>query len=104
LTVKNSYIFMIENTDDIEHSYYFDVDNSDIVILSPKEPVKISAGAKRKTVVTLATTKKFDGNEVKDLLIPINIHAYATDAKETIYTDKSSNFAYPSQAYLKAHQ
>ena len=95
---------MFQNTDKKEHRYFFEVNNPDIEIIRPKEPIRIGAGAKRRTVVQLATKTDLGKgqNDRKDLIIPIVIKAYATDDKENIVITRDTIFAYPKQEVIEA--
>ena len=103
-SIRNDYTFMFQNTDKKEHRYFFEVNNPDIEIIRPKEPIKIGAGAKRRTVVQLATKTDLGKgqNERKDLIIPIVIKAYAVDDKENIVITRDTIFAYPKQEVIQA--
>ena len=49
--VQNDYLFLFQNTDSKEHTYYFEiVDNDKITILRPKDKFSIAAGKKRKKI------------------------------------------------------
>ncbi|MEA3372902.1 MAG: cytochrome c oxidase accessory protein CcoG [Campylobacterota bacterium] len=98
--VDNSYIFLLQNTQNEDHTYYFDVIvpagmEGKIKIDRPTKPFKARPGIKKKKIVTLTTTEMLVNDPRKDTVIPITIHAYATDAKEKIVVDRQSTFTFP---------
>lgn len=100
--VENSYIFLFQNTDRQDHTYYFEVTgHPEIEIYAPKEPVKLGAGKKTKEIVRLKTDKILVKDERKDTPIPITIKAYALDDKENIVVTRESVFIYPRLDQLK---
>jgi len=103
--VENDYVFLIENTDSNDHAYYFEFDSDDFEIVKPKSAVKVRAGQKHKTVVILKAKKEMLGNDAsKDNVMPLVIHAYAEDAKDTIHIDRKTIFIYPSADEIKKAQ
>lgn len=98
-TVENVYTFLFQNTDSKDHFYYFDVSNSDIKIDKPSEPFFLSAGEKVKKVVILVSIPKDLKIEGEDL--PINIKAFAVDAKEKIVVDRHTIFIYPKKSDIQ---
>ncbi|CZE46146.1 cytochrome c oxidase accessory protein CcoG [Campylobacter geochelonis] len=101
MMVENSYIFLIENTDNKNHAYYFNIDNPDIKIKRPKQEIKVSKGEKRKLVVTLYTEKQLANNDRKDTILPIVITAYAKDDKEKINVKRDTIFVYPKSTVIE---
>jgi len=100
--VQNDYLFLFQNTDSKEHTYYFEiVDNDKIEIIRPKESFSIAAGKKRKKVVVLQTKEKLADDARKDVPIPVTIRAYAIDEKEKIIVDRHTVFVYPRADLLK---
>lgn len=99
--VNNDYTFLFENTDKKDHSYYFEIDNKDIQIHRPQEPVKIGAGYKRKIIVSLYTDKTLANDDRKDTIFPIKIKAYAMDDKENIVVNRDSIFVYPKNVEIQ---
>jgi len=95
-TVENVYTFLFQNTDSKDHLYYFDVSNSDIKIDKPSEPFLLSAGEKVKKVVILVSIPKELKVEGEDL--PINIKAFAVDAKDKIAVERHTIFIYPKKS------
>jgi cytochrome c oxidase accessory protein FixG len=93
--VTNGYVFLFQNTDNKDHKYYFDVNNSDIHIKKPTKPFTIKAGKKIKKVVVLYTDKELAFNERKDVTIHMNISAFAIDDKEKISVNREAIFVYP---------
>ncbi len=98
--VKNDYIFLLQNTQDVDHKYYFDVIapkeyEGKIMVLKPSEPFKVKPNIKKKKIVTLYTPELLVQEERKDTVIPITIRAYAIDAKDTIVVERKSTFVFP---------
>ncbi|WP_458396800.1 cytochrome c oxidase accessory protein CcoG [Campylobacter sp.] len=99
--VQNAYTFLIQNTDNIEHTYYFDVNETRIKIDRPLKPITLKAGGKKKVIVVLSTTQTLVDDTRRDTPIDITINAYAKDAKETISVDRKTIFVYPKQIELE---
>lgn len=99
--VQNAYTFLIQNTDNVEHSYYFDVNETRIKIDRPLKPITLKAGGKKKVIVVLSTTQTLVDDTRRDTPIDITINAYAKDAKETISVDRKTIFVYPKQIELE---
>ena len=92
--VENSYVFLVQNTQNKEHKFYFEIDDKSIEISRPNKPFTLKAGAKQKVIVTLKS--KNENTSEKDLLKHINIRAYATD-EPTISVQRASTFIYPKR-------
>ena len=107
--VENDYIFLLQNTQNEDHRFYFDIKapkelEGKIRILRPSEPFRVSPGVKKKKIVRLIADEMLVKDERKDTVIPLTIHAYATDAKETISVIRKTTFVYPRYDQLqKAH-
>jgi cytochrome c oxidase accessory protein FixG len=94
--VDNNYIFLIKNTQDQDHKFYFEVEGSDdIKILRPKKPFKVKAGKMVKKVVVLRTEKKLANDSKKDTPIHVIIKAFAVDDEEKIIVHRNTVFFYP---------
>ena len=92
--VENSYVFLVQNTQNKDHKFYFEIDDKSIEISRPNKPFMLKAGAKQKVIVTLKS--KNENTSEKDLLKHINIRAYATD-ESTISVQRQSTFIYPKR-------
>ena len=92
--VENSYVFLVQNTQNKEHTFFFEIDDKSIEISRPNKPFTLKAGAKQKVIVTLKS--KNENTSEKDLLKHINIKAYATD-EPTINVQRASTFIYPKR-------
>ncbi|WP_148821791.1 cytochrome c oxidase accessory protein CcoG [Campylobacter concisus] len=92
--VENSYVFLVQNTQNKEHAFYFEVDDKNIEISRPNKPFTLKAGAKQRVIVTLKS--KNENLSDKDLLKHINIKAYATD-EPAISVQRQSTFIYPKR-------
>ncbi len=98
--VDNAYIFLLQNTQNVDHKYYFDVIapagmEGKIKIAKPKEAFRASPGVKKKKIVILYTDEVLVKDSTKDTVIPITIRAYAIDDKENIIVDRKSTFTFP---------
>ncbi len=94
--VNNAYIFLFQNTERKDHTYYFEVEGQpDIKIARPAKPFKLNAGKKIQKVVVLYTTKVLVKNDKKDTPIPITIKAYAVDDPKKIVVERHTTFVYP---------
>ncbi|WP_107691759.1 cytochrome c oxidase accessory protein CcoG [Campylobacter concisus] len=92
--VENSYVFLVQNTQNKEHAFYFEVDDKNIEISRPNKPFILKAGAKQRVIVTLKS--KNENLSDKDLLKHINIKAYATD-EPAVSVQRQSTFIYPKR-------
>ena len=92
--VENSYVFLVQNTQNKEHTFFFEIDDKSIEISRPSKPFMLKAGAKQKVIVTLKS--KNENTSEKDLLKHINIKAFATD-EPTISVQRASTFIYPKR-------
>ena len=92
--VENSYVFLVQNTQNKEHAFYFEVDDKNIEISRPNKPFILKAGAKQRVIVTLKS--KNENLSDKDLLKHINIKAYTTD-EPAISVQRQSTFIYPKR-------
>jgi cytochrome c oxidase accessory protein FixG len=103
--VDNAYIFLLQNTQNETHTYYFDVIPHDpalkgkIKIGKPAKPFKVNPGIKKKKVVILYTDDLLVKDERHDTVIPITIRAYALDDNgkviDKIKVDRESTFIFP---------
>ncbi|MFA5215170.1 cytochrome c oxidase accessory protein CcoG [Sulfuricurvum sp.] len=105
--VENAYIFLLQNTLNEDHKYYFDVIapkgmEGKIKIAEPEEPFKASPGVKKKKVVILYTDEILVKDDRKDTVIPITIKAYALDNKEKVMVTRESTFTFPREDVLEA--
>ena len=103
--VNNAYIFLFQNTQRKNHTYYFEVEgHPDIKISRPSKEFNLMAGKKAKKVVVLYTTKELVKNPSKDTPIPITIKAYATDDKKNIVVERHTTFVYPRYDLIQKHK
>lgn len=103
IVVKNSYIFLIQNTDIKDHEYYFKLDRDDINIEKPKKAIKIPKKSKRKIIVTLKTDSNFVFDKESDTIVPLDVFAYSID-DDKINITKKTNFIYPSIENISKHK
>ncbi|HEX5623144.1 MAG TPA: cytochrome c oxidase accessory protein CcoG [Sulfuricurvum sp.] len=106
LRVDNAYTFLLQNTLNEEHTYYFDVIapkgmEGKIKISEPTEPFSVKPGIVKKKVIVLSTTEVLVNDDRKDTVIPITIHAYAVDSNATVMIEKESTFTFPRADILK---
>ena len=101
--VRNTYVFLFQNTQNKKHTYYFEiVNNKDIKIVRPKKPFAVIPGKKVKKVVILETDKVLAKDTTKDVPIPIKIKAYAVDdPKIAVYRD--TIFVFPRWDIYQKH-
>jgi len=105
--VSNAYVFLLQNTENEDHKFYFDVIapkgyEGKIKILKPTAPFMAHPGAKKKKVVILYTDELLVDDSTKDTIIPITIRAYAVDDKERIVVDRHSTFTFPRRDIYEA--
>jgi cytochrome c oxidase accessory protein FixG len=107
--VENAYVFLLQNTLNEPHNYYFDVIapagmEGKIKIKKPTEPFVANPDKKKKKVVILYTDEILVNDERQDTVIPITIRAYAIDDKEKVTVDRQSTFVFPRiDVVNKAH-
>lgn len=108
--VENDYIFLLQNTQDKDHKFYFDIEapagmEGKIKVLKPKGPFTVHPGVKKKKVVRIYTDEALVKDDRKDTIIPITIHAFAVDEKEKIAVDRQSTFVFPRyDKYMEASE
>ncbi len=107
--VENAYVFLLQNTENKDHTYYFDIITpkeyeGKIKILKPSKPFVSRPGAKKKKIVVLYTDEVLVDSAEHDTIIPITIHAYALDDKEKITVIRKSTFTFPRKDVLDAHK
>ena len=98
-TVENVYTFLFQNTDSKDHSYYFELSNSELKIEKPTEPFMLKAGQKVNKIVILSSSANKLSDETKDL--PVIIKAFAVDEKEKIWVERKTIFIYPKKSEIK---
>ncbi len=104
--VDNAYTFLLQNTLNEDHEYYFEVIapagmEGKIKIDQPAKPFKVKPGVVKKKVVVLYTEETLVNDDRKDTVIPITIRAYAIDAKDKVIVDRQSTFTFPRADLLK---
>ncbi|WP_294891895.1 MULTISPECIES: cytochrome c oxidase accessory protein CcoG [unclassified Sulfuricurvum] len=104
--VDNAYTFLLQNTLNEDHEYYFDVIapagmEGKIKIDQPAKPFKVKPGVVKKKVVVLYTDEMLVNDDRKDTVIPITIRAYAIDDKEKVIVFRESTFTFPRADLLK---
>lgn len=105
--VDNAYTFLLQNTENKKHKYYFEVTpdikiNGKIDIRQPSAPFTALPNIKKKKIVILSTTDMLVDDDRKDSIIPITIKAYALDdpeGKMVVY--RKSTFTFPRSDKLK---
>ena len=107
--VQNAYIFLLQNTEDIDHTFYFDVIapkgmEGKIKIKKPSKPFLAKPGKKRKKVVLLYTDEVLSKNDRQDTIVPITIRAYALDDKKKIVVDRETTFVFPRYDIYEKHK
>jgi cytochrome c oxidase accessory protein FixG len=108
--VKNSYIFLLQNTQDKPYKFYFEIIppkgmEGKIKIEQPTEPFTVQPDVKKKKIVTLYTTDELVDDLTRDTVIPITIKAYALDSNgkivDKIVVLRQATFTYPREDMLK---
>ncbi len=104
--VDNAYTFLLQNTLNEDHNYYFDVIapkgmEGKIKIGAPAEPFKVKPGVVKKKVVVLYTDEMLVNDDRKDTVIPITIKAYAMDDKVKVTVLRQSTFTFPRADLVK---
>jgi len=108
-TVLNAYVFLLQNTKDEDHEFYFDIIapvgmEGKIKIKKPAKPFVAKPGTKRKKVVLLYTEEVLSEDSRHDTIIPITIRAYALDQKELISVDRQTTFVFPRYDIYQEHK
>ncbi|HIP14636.1 MAG TPA: cytochrome c oxidase accessory protein CcoG [Sulfurimonas autotrophica] len=107
--VDNSYIFLLQNTENEPMEFFFEVIppkgmEGKIVIIKPTKPFKVIPGVKKKKIVTLRTTEMLAEDKRKDTIIPITIHAYALDKdgkpSKVVSVLRQTIFVFPKESIL----
>ncbi len=107
--VENSYIFLLQNTENKPMKFFFEVIppkgmEGKIEIIKPLKPFRVIPGLKKKKIVTLKTTKMLVDDNRKDTIIPITIHAYALDKdgkpSKVVSVIRHTIFVFPKESIL----
>jgi polyferredoxin len=111
MRVDNSYVFLLQNTENEPMKFFFEVlppkgMEGKIKIVKPTKAFRVVPGVKKKKIVTLRTTEVLVKDARKDTIIPITIHAYALDKdgkkSQKISVLRKSTFVFPKESILKA--
>ncbi|MEN8304679.1 MAG: 4Fe-4S dicluster domain-containing protein, partial [Campylobacterota bacterium] len=109
--VDNSYVFLLQNTQNEKMKFFFEVVppagmEGKIEIAKPAKAFTVVPGTKKKKIVTLRTNEVLVDDARKDTVIPITIHAYALDKdgkqSEKISVLRNSTFIFPKKSILDA--
>ena len=106
IRVDNAYTFLLQNTLNEDHDYYFDVIapkgmEGKIKIGTPTEPFKVKPGVVKKKVIVLYADEMLVKDDRKDTVIPITIKAYAMDDKMKVMVVRQSTFTFPRADMVK---
>ncbi|MFZ3053426.1 MAG: cytochrome c oxidase accessory protein CcoG [Sulfuricurvum sp.] len=106
IRVDNAYTFLLQNTLNEDHDYYFDVIapkgmEGKIKIGTPTEPFKVKPGVVKKKVIVLYADEMLVKDDRKDTVIPITIKAYAMDDKMKVMVVRQSTFTFPREDLLE---
>jgi len=104
--IDNAYTFLLQNTLNEDHNYYFDVIapkgmEGKIKIGTPAQPFKVKPGVVKKKVIVLYTDEMIVNDSRKDTVIPITIKAYAMDDKVKVTVLRQSTFTFPRADLVK---
>lgn len=100
--VENDYSILIQNTQNIEHEFYIEVVNNDkIKVARPSAPFVVKPGVKTKKTLVLYTTEILADSDRHDSILEVELKAYATDAKDTIFANREIRFTYPRMDILR---
>ncbi|MCX6052731.1 MAG: cytochrome c oxidase accessory protein CcoG [Campylobacterales bacterium] len=105
--VDNSYEFLLQNTENEELKYFFEVIppkgmEGKIIITKPTEEFSAVPNIKKKKIVVLSTTQMLVDDERKDTVIPITIRAYAVGHEDKIVVFRESTFTFPRADVIKS--
>lgn len=105
--VENAYEFLLQNTQNEEMDFFFEVIppvgmEGKITIESPDKQFGVVPNVKKKKIVVLRTTEVLADDERKDTVIPIKIRAYAVGHEDKIVVFRDSIFIFPRADILKA--
>jgi cytochrome c oxidase accessory protein FixG len=103
--VDNAYEFLLQNTENEEMKFFFDVIppkgmEGKIIIAKPTQGFTVVPGIKKKKIVVLRTTEMLVDNPRKDTVIPITIRAYAIGHEDKIVVFRKSTFTFPREDIL----
>ncbi len=104
--VDNAYTFLLQNTLNEDHNYYFDVIapkgmEGKIKIGTPTAPFKVQPGIVKKKVIVLYADEMIVDDSRNDRVIPITIKAYAMDDKVKVMVVRQSTFTFPRADLVK---
>ena len=109
--VDNSYVFLLQNTENEKMKFFFEVIppagmEGKIIIVKPAKEFTVVPGSKKKKIVTLRTTELLADDARNDTIIPIVIHAYALDKddkpSELVSVVRNSTFTFPKKDILES--
>lgn len=99
--VQNAYTFLVQNTQNEAHEYYFSVSDPRIEIQRPKANISLAPGSKQKVVVVLQTKQRLANDAMHDVPLDITITAFAVDDPEKIKVERSTRFVYPKLSEIE---
>jgi len=109
--VENSYVFLLQNTENEPMKFFFEVVppkgmEGKIKIVKPSKAFRVVPGVKKKKIVTLVTNDMLVDDKRKDTVIPIVIHAYALDKdgkpSKLVSVTRNTIFVFPKESVLNA--
>ncbi|MCD6259345.1 MAG: cytochrome c oxidase accessory protein CcoG [Helicobacteraceae bacterium] len=106
VAVENAYEFLLQNTENEKHKYFFEVSlpkgmKGELLIDKPSAPFTAVPGIKKKKIVVLRTTDMLVDNDRKDTVIPITIRAYALGHEDRIVVFRNSTFTFPRSDIIR---
>ena len=109
IKVDNSYIFLLQNTENEKMKFFFEIIppkgmEGKIIVAKPSKEFTVVPGIKKRKIVTFRTTEVLVNDARKDTVIPITIHAYALDKdgkkSEKISVLRHTTFIFPKKSIL----
>jgi cytochrome c oxidase accessory protein FixG len=102
---KNSFVFLLQNTRQHPHKFYFSVIAPKILkgkikIERPTEPFIVRPGIKKKKIVVLYTLGMPIDNPNDDTIVPITLKVYTTDTKKPLVIYRHTTFTFPRKDIL----
>jgi len=100
--VENAYTVLVQNTQNIPHTFNIEVINNDKIKVSrPSHPFEVEPGVKTKRTLVLYTDDVLVDTDEHDSILEVELRAYAVDANTTIFAKREVRFTYPRMDILQ---